>query len=371
MKESSSSKTKSASRGAARTHHSPQKHQSSLVDPSDIPSHYDVTRLVLMPRDPLWIFAYWEMSGSAIENAKKSLGSDFNKSTLTIRMYDVTCIDFNGLNANHSFDIEVSATTNNWYIHLWRDNVSYCADLGFRSPQGHFFQIARSNFITTPSAHIRDKYDEVWMQVRQDYKEPPVVSKSDPAESRHKTPRSMISQKAKNRRIYLSEAEVRSYYANIYPLARKADAKREKIFRFESFPEKKQSHFETLETPETAKGKVLEKIGLGASEELIFPGASENQFVSSGAQAQTGKQKDDFYFEIGTELVVYGRTLPDAEVWLENRKIPLKKDGTFSIRFALPDGKIPLGFKAISCNKEHIRKILTKVKRSPTDYSKQ
>ena len=170
MKESSSSKTKSASRGAARTHHSPQKHQSSLVDPSDIPSHYDVTRLVLMPRDPLWIFAYWEMSGSAIGNAKKSLGSDFNKSTLTIRMYDVTCIDFNGLNANHSFDIEVSATTNNWYIHLWRDNVSYCADLGFRSPQGHFFQIARSNFITTPSAHIRDKYDEVRMQVRQSRK---------------------------------------------------------------------------------------------------------------------------------------------------------------------------------------------------------
>ena len=371
MKKSSSAKTKSAFRGAVRTPHSSQKHLSSLVDHSDIPSHYDVTRLVLMPRDPFRIFAYWEVSKSTIESAKKNLGSDFNKSTLTIRMYDVTCIDFNGLNANHSFDIDVSATTNNWYIHLWRDNVSYCADLGFRGPQGHFFQITRSNFITTPSAHIRDKCDEVWMQPRQDYKEPPVVSKSNPVEARHKTPRSVISQKAKNRRIYLSEDDVRSYYTNIYPLARRADTKREKIFRFESFPKKEQSHFETLETPGTAKEKVLEKIGMGASEELIFPGASENEFVSSGGQVETRKQKDDFYFEIGTELVVYGRTLPDAEVWLENRKIPLKKDGTFSIRFALPDGNIPLGFKAISCNKEHIRKISTKVKRSPTDYSKQ
>jgi hypothetical protein len=172
-------------------------------------------------------------------------------------------------------------------------------------------------------------------------------------------------------RIYLSEHDIRSYYTNIYPTLRRAHTKKEKIFRYEHSSGEQQALFEKLEIPGTAQGKVLEKITLGASEELIFLGASEHKFVSSGAHLPTRKQKDDFYFEIGTELIVYGRTQPDAEVWLEDKKIPLNKDGTFSIRLALPDGKIPLGFKAISRNKKHVRKISTKVKRSPTDYSKQ
>ena len=83
------------------------------------------------------------------------------------------------------------------------------------------------------------------------------------------------------------------------------------------------------------------------------------------------KKSDDFYFEIGTELIVYGRTEPDAEVWLENKKIHLRQDGTFSLRFALADGVIPLGFQAISNSKKHVRRIITKVERSKTKYSKQ
>jgi hypothetical protein len=221
-----------------------------------------------------------------------------------------------------------------------------------------------------PSAHLRDKQDEVWMETRH-YKTPPVVSKTSSAKPRDKAPHSVIPHEGRRNRIYLSENDIRSYYTNIYPLLRKANTEKEKMFRYEYSSEEQQTLFDTLEIPGTAKGKVLEKITLGASEELIFLGASENEFVSSGAHVPTRKQKDDFYFEIGTELIVYGRTQPDAEVWLEDKKIPINKDGTFSVRFALPDGKIPLGFKAISHNKKHLRKISTKVKRSPTNYSKQ
>jgi len=123
--------------------------------------------------------------------------------------------------------------------------------------------------------------------------------------------------------------------------------------------------------PGCSQGELLNTILVGTSEDLIFPGASEQEFISSGAGAPTGEQKDTFYFEIGTELVVYGRTRPDAEVWLDDKKISLSKDGTFSLRFALPDGKIPLGFKAVSGNKKHLRRISTGVKRSPTDYSEK
>jgi hypothetical protein len=46
-----------------------------------------------------------------------------------------------------------------------------------------------------------------------------------------------------------------------------------------------------------------------------------------------------FWFRLGTELIVYGATEPDAKVTLQGRPISLNPDGTFSVRFALPDGE--------------------------------
>ena len=80
---------------------------------------------------------------------------------------------------------------------------------------------------------------------------------------------------------------------------------------------------------------------LGASE---FGGASES-FPGASEQPYSGRK---FFFEIGTELIVYGRTEPDAKVWWGDKKIELRPDGTFGMRLALPDGRIPLGFTAVS-----------------------
>jgi hypothetical protein len=46
-----------------------------------------------------------------------------------------------------------------------------------------------------------------------------------------------------------------------------------------------------------------------------------------------------FWFRLGTELIVYGATEPDAKVTLQGRPVKLNPDGTFSVRFALPDGE--------------------------------
>jgi hypothetical protein len=46
-----------------------------------------------------------------------------------------------------------------------------------------------------------------------------------------------------------------------------------------------------------------------------------------------------FWFRLGTELIVYGATEPDAKVRLQGRPIDLRPDGTFTARFDLPDGE--------------------------------
>jgi hypothetical protein len=68
--------------------------------------------------------------------------------------------------------------------------------------------------------------------------------------------------------------------------------------------------------------------------------------VSSGApgsiaiSSPVGKPRERaFWFRLGTELIVYGATEPDARVTLQGRPVELRPDGTFTVRFDLPDGE--------------------------------
>src|SRR5512136_804552 len=57
---------------------------------------------------------------------------------------------------------------------------------------------------------------------------------------------------------------------------------------------------------------------------------------SLAVSSPVGKEKvRGFWFRLGTELIVYGATEPDAKVTLQGRPVRLKPDGTFSVRFAL------------------------------------
>ena len=73
-----------------------------------------------------------------------------------------------------------------------------------------------------------------------------------------------------------------------------------------------------------------------------------------------------FFFEVWMELIVHGRTEPDATVSLEQKGIKLNPDGTFSLQYALPDGEIPLKFIARSSDGIEQRHIYTRVEREKT-----
>jgi len=62
------------------------------------------------------------------------------------------------------------------------------------------------------------------------------------------------------------------------------------------------------------------------------------------------EKSQGFWFNVNAELVIYGATEPDAKVTLGGQAIKLRSDGTFSFRFALPDGKYDLPAVAISAD---------------------
>ena len=81
----------------------------ALVDPEpgDLPAAYGVDRLVLVPRDPWWLFAFWEIAPATREVARGALGADADEARPMLRVYDVTFVDRRGSNASLSFDVEL------------------------------------------------------------------------------------------------------------------------------------------------------------------------------------------------------------------------------------------------------------------------
>lgn len=79
-------------------------------------------------------------------------------------------------------------------------------------------------------------------------------------------------------------------------------------------------------------------------EEISSGGVSS---FGSGALYKESKSRA-FRLWVATELILYGGTEPDAHVAVQGKEVKLRPDGTFSLRFALPDGKIDLPVTAVS-----------------------
>ena len=135
-----------------------------------IPAGYGDNRIVLITRDPWWVYTYWEIERQKeeeVRNTVRAKGFDNPKSIL--RVYDVTDIDFTGSNAHSFFDIELKGLANNWYIEVGKPNRSWVADIGLLTPPGDFFLLARSNAVHTPRFGMSEVTDEEWFCPAEDY----------------------------------------------------------------------------------------------------------------------------------------------------------------------------------------------------------
>lgn len=96
----------------------------------------------------------------------------------------------------------------------------------------------------------------------------------------------------------------------------------------------------------------------------LFSGVLASPGISSVASpVKKIPRERKFWLVVNTELIVYGATEPDAKVTVQDKEIKLRPDGTFSLRFALPDGKqvIPVhAFSSDGIEERTITPIVTK-----------
>ncbi len=127
-----------------------------------LPPYYGEDKLVLMVRDPWWLFAYWEVTpGREAYIRDQVLRSGFTPDKTVLRVYDVSNASIES--PASFFDIEIDHLNSNWYIDVGQPNRVWVAEIGIRAHGGRFFAMVRSNAVKTPPFGISDILDEEWM----------------------------------------------------------------------------------------------------------------------------------------------------------------------------------------------------------------
>jgi hypothetical protein len=117
--------------------HAPLRHDAvKLHDEEVLPVYHGITKLVLMPRDPWWVFVYWEIDRSLVSGK-----------TLILRVYRQHNRLYASINVGN---------TSNWYINLPEPADTVRSELGYLRPNGAFNIIAVSNTVRTPRAWPSD-----------------------------------------------------------------------------------------------------------------------------------------------------------------------------------------------------------------------
>jgi len=248
-------------------------------------------RLIVMVRDPYWLHAYWELSRKSVERAKVALGQHWHGARPILRVYEVLRDGTTTSTRQPLRDVEIHGGVHNWYIDVQHPPKHYQLDIGYLSPAGRFYCLARSNVVSTPPASAGDAFDKNWADVAKDFDRVFALSGG------------------------YSEPEASGDLKDVFE--------------------------ERLQRP----------IGDDASARF-------------GPGAIGLRPSDDFDFHVDTELIVHGVTRPDAHVTLRGEPVKLRSDGTFAIRFNLPDRRHVLPMVASSRDGGQQRTIVLAVDRN-------
>jgi len=73
-----------------------------------LPDTYGDNRLVIMARDPLWFFSYWEVTADRFNALRDQVGHEvWQTGRAVMRVYDVTGVGSDVGRTNRFFDIDI------------------------------------------------------------------------------------------------------------------------------------------------------------------------------------------------------------------------------------------------------------------------
>ena len=320
----------------------PSKVKSPYFDGDSLPEFYGEDKIVLMPKNPKWAYVYWEITPERVERAKYEFGDYIvNNSVPTIRVYDVSMVNFDGSNSNSYFDIELEDGIKEWFIGGLNPNATYVTDYGLKTNGGTFITLLRSEPTATPSDSVSVNIDEEWMMVEEYFKK--IWERSSAGRL---VDGKWIGGMGASGAILGSSEEMLALMLKRMFLDKGAN--RDKLL----------AHLErelgSIGVSSLSAGGSIAAGSLSVGSFSISKEKSKGAIpIKEKIPGETPKK--DFWLRVGTELILYGATEPDADVTVMGKKIDLRADGTFSFRYALPNGHYELPVVATSADGDETR----------------
>jgi hypothetical protein len=299
--------------------------------PVSLPRHYGIDRCRLMVRDPQCIHAYWEIRPETMDRARGDLGDDWEGTRRILRVHGIPISGDTTDPPADSFDLDLEEDASNCYVPIPRPNRGYRVDVGLLTRAGLFYPLASSNTVIAPRNGGSPNRTERWVP-------PPAAARGGEQAQSAVVHRPLASGPETPPSEPAAAGALREDFSGAGRLA------------------------------EGLAGAALFESGRG----LIPPGpgippaavAPSSPAGAIGAAAQ--HREAEFRFVLDTELVVYGATEPGAKVTLQGKPVRLRSDGTFSLRFQLPDGEQVLRAEAVSADGRFVRVITPEIRRRTT-----
>lgn len=127
-----------------------------------LPPGYGDNVLVILVKDPHWIYSYWEFNEQYQNHIKKEYGPTiFEESKMVIRVWDK--------NKNSYNDVEISPFARSWYIRVQNAHTVYFCEIGLIDKNGKFIKLLESNTVELPPEKPSTRTDSDYMIIKEDF----------------------------------------------------------------------------------------------------------------------------------------------------------------------------------------------------------
>ncbi len=303
----------------------------------ELPESYDETKIVLMPCESKWAYAYWDISQKQKNKLRQQGGIN-----LSLRLHDVTAFDSNYQNTHKSFEYICRESINNWYLPIPLSDRDYMVEIGYRCIDGKWLSLANSAAVHIPTLDSSDWEEDIfvsipWTKPLNGQKVNLLPERNGSSLRRRKlSPSTLISKVDSS--PYGKIERIPGSITSINPLS---------SYQFVS----------------GGSG-----VGMWASGSGL--GLMSGKGLMSGVGLMSGKgliseavSSSQFWLMANAHLTIYGATMPNAKVTIGNQEIELSQDGTFHFQISFPDGVIDCPIVAVSSDGEHTRSIQMKFDR--------
>ena len=296
-------------------------------DLGELPDGYGESRIVLLPRDPQWAYAYWDVPHDRKEELRGQGGQQ-----LALRIYDVTDIDLNSQAPHSVQEYLCDEMAREWYLPIPVSDRDYVADIGYRCADGRWLVLARSASITVPPVYPSDWIEDVFITVNweQDLKGKTLYNLVPPAKKQAMGGEATVGDRL---------------YDTVFGMTQATESMRIAGSLFGSMQQ----------VPEQAVSSYVFPSGVGMWAVPTASGQNMSGVGFSGSLPTARPRK--FWLVADAELIVYGATEPDATVTIGDREIKLNPDGTFRFQMSFQDGVIDYPIKAVAVDGEQTRSI--------------